>query len=55
MAVTGHRVTVEREEHGTIRAKRYRAECSCGWIGGICDHPATADADGRDHLRETAD
>lgn len=51
--MSAHQVEVVRQEHGTVRALRYRAECTCGWIGGLCDHPATADADGADHLRET--
>jgi hypothetical protein len=50
-----HQVEIVRQEHGAVRAKRYRAECSCGWIGGVCDHPKTAEADGVDHLRDTVE
>lgn len=49
--VPAHSVTIDRYRHGAAGAYRWRAECSCGWIGGVCSHHKTAEADGVDHLR----
>lgn len=45
-----HRVDVRSGRHGSSETLRYRAYCSCGWIGGICSHHKTAEADGDDHI-----
>jgi hypothetical protein len=50
-----HQVERIEVEHGASRTKRWRSVCSCGWLGGICAHWRTAEADGTDHLHEVAE
>jgi len=49
--MSGHRVERIRVVHGASRTTRWRAVCSCGWLGGLCAHWQTAEAEGTDHLR----